>query len=302
MSRPNFFIVGAPKCGTTSLYAYLREHPQVFMCEPKEPEHFSGDLDWRGHMRAERVSDLDDYLALFSEADDAVAVGEASTWSLFSRAAAERIYAFDPDANVIIMLREPVSMMYSLHGQYLKDGNESIEDFEHALAAEPDRRAGRRIPASSHLPVGLQYTAVASYQEQVRRYLERFGRDRVLIIRFDRFSRDTPREYRRVLAFLGLDLNYYPDFHVKNVASLNRNIRVKRFFKRHRVLAAAMARVLPITVRRRIGDLIQPWASQVRRHPLDPALAARLRREFQREVRELGNLIDEDLRDWINGD
>lgn len=138
MTRPNFFIVGAPKCGTTSLYEYLRSHPQVFMPEKKEPEHFSDDLDWRNVMLRHRVADRDDYLSLFDPAPaHAAAVGEASTWYLFSEAAAGAIHDFNPEARIIIMLRDPVKMMYSLHGQFLKDCNEVIEDFAQAIAAEP---------------------------------------------------------------------------------------------------------------------------------------------------------------------
>ena len=123
MTRPNFFIPGAPKSGTTSMYHYLRQHPQIYMSRVKEPQFFSTDLEMA---EGRRICDLDAYLSLFQNAQDAKRIGEASVWNLFSRDAAQNIKAFDPEAKIIVMLRHPADLIYSLHGQFIYSMNEDI--------------------------------------------------------------------------------------------------------------------------------------------------------------------------------
>src|SRR5882757_7658017 len=141
MPKPDFFIVGAPKCGTTALYRCLEAHPEIFVPERKELHHFGTDLYSPTYVRQ-----LDEYLSLFAAAGDAKRVGEASVWYLFSKRAATEINAFNPQASVIIMLRNPVEMLHSLHSQHLYNGTEEISDFATALNAEGDRKMGRCLP------------------------------------------------------------------------------------------------------------------------------------------------------------
>src|SRR5438093_448879 len=139
--RPDFFIVGAPKCGTTAMYAYLRQHPQIFMPFHKEPLFFGSDLTTRyGRMS------LEEYLALFADASRGQRIGEASAWYLYSATAAAEIKAFAPDAQIVVMLRDPVEVMRAQHSQLLFNMQETLTSFAEALAAEADRRAGRRLP------------------------------------------------------------------------------------------------------------------------------------------------------------
>src|SRR5262245_23105956 len=116
--RPNFFIAGAPRCGTTSLWAYLRQHPDIFMCA-KEPHAFGRDLDSNGTGRFEEFRELDRYLRLFEKAGAAKRVGDASPFYLYSRSAPAEIKSFDPEAKIIIVLRNPVDMVYSVYQKQL---------------------------------------------------------------------------------------------------------------------------------------------------------------------------------------
>ncbi|MBA2556652.1 MAG: hypothetical protein H0V12_04785, partial [Chloroflexi bacterium] len=145
--RPDFFIPGAPKSGTSSMYEYLRQHPEIYLPSLKEPRHFCPDQD-SGSDRDGLffVRDRDEYLALYAGVRGEKRIGDASVQYLYSRVAAERIREFNPDARFIVMLRNPVHMAYSLHGQRLAGGGEDIEDFGEALEAEADRREGRRLP------------------------------------------------------------------------------------------------------------------------------------------------------------
>ena len=174
MNKPNFFIVGAAKAGTTSMHEYLCAHPDIFMPSGadlrltrnalKEPYFFGSDLDIAEYWS---IRDREQYLSLFVDAGNAKRIGEASVWYLPSTEAASEIKQFNPNAKIIIMLRNPVDMVYSLHGQFLRSGNEDIVDFEEALNVQEDRRNGRRIPTSAHFPGGLQYTSIATFSPQV---------------------------------------------------------------------------------------------------------------------------------------
>src|SRR6188472_2624317 len=155
--RPDFFIVGAFKSGTTALYDYLGQHPQVFMPFHKEPLFFGDDLTRRyGRMTREQ------YLSLFADAGNGQRVGEASAWYLYSRCAADEIRGFAPEAQIIVMLRNPVDVMHAQHSQLLFNAAEDITDFAEALAAEPERRRGERLPPG---PIRLE---TLYYRESVR--------------------------------------------------------------------------------------------------------------------------------------
>lgn len=139
MKKPDFFIVGAAKCGTTAMYEYLKEHPEIFMPEDaKEPNYFGSDMNYKSSRLTE-----EQYLSLFSDAKNEKRIGEASVWYLYSKLAASEIKEFCPSARIIIMLRNPVDMLYSLHSELFYGADEDIEDFKTALNAEEVRKKER---------------------------------------------------------------------------------------------------------------------------------------------------------------
>ncbi len=146
MRKPNLFIVGAPKSGTTSLFHALAQHGAVFACKKKEPLFFGSDFS------KNRCYTEEEYLDLFAAAKEETYLLEATTWYLFSERAAREIFEFNPESKIIIMLRNPVDLLYSLYYQRLFNGDEDLLTFEAALAAEPFRRMGYRIPSKSKIP------------------------------------------------------------------------------------------------------------------------------------------------------
>ena len=127
-SKPNFFIVGAPKCGTTALYEYLRPHPHIFMSKVKEPHFFANDLGTYPFIKT-----LEEYTRLFTDSNEQhVRVGEASVYYLRSATAIANIHQFNPHAKIIAMFRNPVEMVHALHSQLLYVSEESESDFETA--------------------------------------------------------------------------------------------------------------------------------------------------------------------------
>lgn len=291
-TRPNFFIVGAPKCGTTAMNDFLAQHPEIFIPEIKEVHFFGRDLQFsKGALRDPRA-----YEALFAGAAQPRR-GEASVWYLFSKTAAEEIHAYNPDAKIIVMLRHPADMLYSQHSQFLYNGNEDIQSFRDALAAEPERKRGERIPASAHLPEGLLYSETVRYAEQLERYLARFGRDRVHVILYDDFRADLPGTYRKTLQFLGVRDDFAPEFGVVNPNKRARSRRLRAFVQAPPESVKRLSRLLfPRSVRQRVMKGLE--GANIRyeaRPPLDPALRAELAERFEPEVAALEQLLGREL-------
>ena len=127
MLKPNLFIIGAPKCGTTSIYSFLKQHPEIYMPDFKEPHYFGSDLNKK---KGVYIDTEEEYLSLFIESKNEIFIGEASTYYLYSNLAPMEIFKFNPDSKIIIALRNPIDLIYSLHSQYFFSGNENVLDFE----------------------------------------------------------------------------------------------------------------------------------------------------------------------------
>ena len=295
MKKPVFFIVGAPKCGTTALFSYLGAHPGIFMPERKELHYFGSDLQSRMFMRDEKT-----YLSLFQNAQDGQVPGEASVWYLYSRSAAKEIKTWCAEAKIIIMLRNPVDVLYSQHSQFLFNGNENIEDFEAAINAELDRKNGLRIPRSVHFVESLFYKDTVRFAEQVERYLKEFGRERVHIILYDDFKQDTEKEVRKTLRFLGVAEDIPLRFRMVNP---NKKIRSRLLWKMMYEPAPVLLRlwrtIVPVSMRNRIKDTTKRLNSRYQpRSPLEPAVRRRLLDDMASEIEQLGKVIGKDLSHW----
>jgi hypothetical protein len=293
MPRPDFFIVGAPRCGTTAMYEYLRRHPQVFMPDHKEPQFFGSDLT---HLH-DPLSETD-YLRLFAPARPGQRVGEATTWYLYSRTAAQEIHDWDPGAQIIVMLRNPVDMMHSLY-QELTYYRGELLDFASALAVEADRQQGREL-GDIRRPEAHFYRAAASFADQVERYLIQFGPEQVKVVIFDDFVTDPAGTYADVLRFLGLDDSFKPSFERVNESKRPVSPHLQAFVVRP---PKPIARLIPFLRRyplaHRLRRTLLGMNSQpVARPALPPDVRARLTAEFTPEVRRLGELIGRDLEGW----
>jgi len=297
---PGIFIVGAAKSGTTAMSDYLGAHPDIFMAR-KEMHVFGSDLQFAPHFYRRNLTE---YAKEFRDATNQRLSGEASVWYLLSRNAATEIHQFNPDARILIMLREPVEMMYSLYHQFLYDGNEHLATFEDALAAEEGRRAGKLVSRQAYLPQGLLYREAARYSDQVRRYFEIFGRERVHVILYDDFAADTAGTYRRALEFLEVAPDFQPDFKIVNGNKGVRSPALRAFLRNPRIWSAALAirRVAPefvFTTMQQVEARLRKFnTSPEKRAPLSTALHAQLKRAFAPEVERLSELLGRDLTPW----
>ena len=296
MRKPDFFIVGAPKCGTSAMYTYLKQHPEIFMPKVKEPRFFGTDPD--DHSRTVRT--LEEYLSLFTGVKDEKRVGEASAAYFYSERSAQEIKAFDPSARIMIMLRNPVDMMYSWHNQQLYERNEDLVDFEKALDAEERRHNGLCLPDRVKRVEVLFYRDIARYTRHTQRYLDAFRAENVHIIIYDDFKADTVTTYRKALHFLDVSPGFQPAFQIVNASMRVRSPALQDFLVHPPWVARRLVNaVLPRPVLQWLFSRFR-WLNtkQERRAPMERGLRRRLQAECAGEVRQLGEMLGRDLSHW----
>lgn len=317
MLKPNLFIAGAPKCGTSSMYYYLGAHPDVFMSERKEPRFFGADLELREGFC---IRDELEYLELFRGGEGKRYRGEASVFYLYSQSAASEIRSYDPNAKIILQLRDPIDMIVSWHHHSVATGNEDLRDLAVAIDAEADRREGRRLPRDVWYPAGLQYTALVDYAPHVERFFDAFGRDRVHVLLFDDLAADAASSYRAVLEYLEVDTAFQPDFERKNPAAPLWLRPLHRVWIRNRRLREWTSRWIGPSQRREAlyrlqklsldspkladsvdsADSTEATGSRVRAAALDPERRRQLQAQLAPCIDRLAELLARDLSHWAS--
>jgi hypothetical protein len=275
---------------------YLGQHPEVFVVRG-EPHFFGSDIDYNP-----RRLTRSQYLKICGLSAGKPVVGERSTWYLYSERAAEEIHSFNPEARIIAMLRNPVEMVHSLHRHHFQRGRrDDLEHLADALTAEPDRRRGRRIPPNARFTSSLFYTEIPRYSEQLQRYFDRFGRERVHVILFDDLKRDPAATFRDTLRFLGVDHSFKTDFAVHNVGGPTPDHLLYRLWKattlRYRIRSAVPSRLYDAIRKRRRRQLSQR-ADRRPRPRLDRDSLRLLERQFAGEIERLEALLGRDLSAW----
>jgi len=225
---PNFFIIGAPKCGTTSLYYYLKKHPNIFLSYYKEPYFFATDFPDKARL----FSKKDKYLKeCFKGAKNYKIIGEASACYLYSKKAVPNILKLNPEAKFIAMIRNPVDMARSLYFQ-LKNSlkfRENAKSFKKAWDLQGERRKGKKIPKHCKAPQLLQYGKVCKLGEQIKRLLKTVpNENQVKIIRLEQIKKEPEKVYRQILDFLDLEYDGRTKFPVHNKSNKVRSILIKR--------------------------------------------------------------------------
>jgi hypothetical protein len=297
MKIVDFFIVGAPKGGTTAMYTYLKSHPGVFFPERKEPHFFGSDLEFHDHSRIS----FDEYAGLFSDAKVGQKLGDASVFYLLSKTAAQEVKAYNANAKIVIMLRNPVDVMHSFHSQRLFNGTEDVESFAEAIAAETERRSGKRLPPRIGLRQGLYYRDVVNFGDQVERYFDAFGRDAVHIILYDDFVADLMGCYKRLCAFLEIDTNRQPVFEAVNSNKVIRFPWLRDMMKDNpKALSFAWRILLPTAgLRKAARDTAKRMNMVTKpRTPIAPDVRSQLVSELSPSVAKLEQLLDRDLHHW----
>jgi hypothetical protein len=304
---PEFFVVGHQKCGTTALYLMLKSHPQIFMPAVKEPRFFASDQrsKYARQPPGGRPRTLDGYLSLFTAARPEQRAGEASPQYLRSTVAAGAIAAVQPDARIIAILREPASFLRSFHMQMVSSKVETQRSLRKALALEPHRRQGQRVPRNCHHPEALLYSEHVRYVAQLQRFDTVFPRENMLVLVYDDFRSDNEATVRRVLRFLDVDetapietVDTEPLNAVRAAPLFNLAAAARRARKNPAAAgpaARAMNALIPGFMR---SEAFRArWRSAVYSAPPPPdeALMRELRRRFKPEVVALSEYLDRDL-------
>lgn len=294
-TRPNFFIVGAPKCGTTALHSALSAHPEAFLSPNKEPHFFARDLKVGSGWC---VRDEASYLGLFSGRTSERLIGEASPWYLFSKTAAQEIHDFQPEAKILILLRDPVDLIHSVHLQHLNTANEDLIDLRAALDAETDRSNGERIPEHAPFPDCLAYRSIGKLSEQVARYLDIFGAERVKVLLLDDLRADEDAYLRDVCRFLEIDEEVQLSFGRRNPSrDLTKvDLLLKRLHYKTRLIPNLQRRV-PTAVKAIYRGAVRLLPT-ARATGISDELRAELADELREDVAELSQLIARDLSAW----
>jgi hypothetical protein len=294
MLAPDFFIVGAPRCGTTALNNFLRRHPEIFIPPVKEMHFFGADLKSPSPYHRNREK----YLAQFDPAGGQKRAGEASVWYLYSREAPAEIKEFNPDSRVIIMLRNPVDMVFSLHAKLLLIGDENILDFKKAMAAEEERKRPFMQPDGTCPVASVFYRETVKFARHVRRWQEVLARDRVHIIIYDDLAKDPGLVARQVLRFLEVDERLAPEFETVNENRRPRSLRLHRFLQKPPPLLWKARRLL-LPAGWHPGQTVMKMNAPVEpRSAMDPAFKRELQKEFLPEVESISALMGRDLTHW----
>lgn len=287
--RPNVFVVGDAKCGTTTLYRMLKLAGGIGTSRTRKELHYfsapellqkvAGPGDSR--IPEDIVTDEAAYLAEYAHLPPGLAaIADVSPSYLQEPAAAERIAAFAPDARIVILLREPAAKIMSQYTHLWGEGRETLP-FEEAFELSESRRA-------AGWSTMFDYEAGGRYADAVARYLARFGRERVMVLLLEELAGEDPAPRERLGAFLGMRFQEGPPPRMN--ASGKVKSPVMAAILGNKALRDTVKRGLPLGARTRIGQLLRV-AVPVEKPTLAPATAAALRRRYAPDVSRLEALL-----------
>lgn len=311
---PNFFIVGAPKAGTTSLYHYLDQHPDVYMSPVKEPNYFAEEIrlgnisaQWQGWAQREEdslqlylhgpmqekrfggiVSRWPDYLKLFEKVTDEKAIGEASVCYLWSKTAARNIASNTPNAKIVMILRNPVDRAFSQYKQAVVSGLIG-KSFREQVRESLNNKFDQFELLNPFLEFGLYY-------EQVKRYTERFPSENVRIYLYEEYRAAPTRITTDIFRLLTVDPQFFPDVSEKHLETFLPRFKWLSFMLKKWGVWPRLKNIVPADLVPVVKKVI--CRSKQRAEP-DPVDRVRLTNYYREDISRLSDLIKRDLRPWL---
>ena len=299
MRMPEFLTVGAMKSGTTALYQYLKQHPQIYMGPVRETRFFcleNSTPDFKGPGDARTihkyvVTNIEDYQNIFSKARPDQIVGERCNVYLCDPTAAERIYAHIPQVKIIVLLRNPVERAYSNYLNTVRNGREKAQTFSKALSLEEDR-------TSRNWDYFWRYQQTGFYYEQLKRYYERFSPQQIRIYLYKDWKENNLAILKDIFSFIGVDESFVPKPVSGNVSYWPKSHFVNRFLQQpswqRSILKTCMGR-----------KRFKRWAKEKAQHnfisppPLCPKIRSELTAAYREDIIALQGLISRDLSHWL---
>ncbi len=300
MTLPNFLVIGAAKSGTTALYRYLRQHPEIFMSDRKEPHHFSyteitkntnGPSDY---IRS-AITDFEEYEHLFDKVNHEKAIGEASPTYIYVPGTAERIFKKVPNTRLVAILRNPADRAYSAYMHLIRDARETVTDFGEALALEEERIKNNWGPI-------YHYTNAGFYYEQLTRFYKVFPADKIKVFIYDDFVSKPFLVMQELFKFLEVDYSFIPDTSSKpNVSGKPRNKSWQKImdtlFAKPNPIRSISRKIFSETLRWRVTSYLRNM--NLERESISDLHRAALNKVFREDILKLQELLNRDLSNWL---
>jgi hypothetical protein len=299
MTLPNFLIIGAAKSGTTALYAYLRQHPEIFMSTPKELRYFSYYGPFPKELSGEHihpgVKTLNEYEKYFEGVRGEKIIGEASPMYLYRPGTAEKIKNLIPDVKMLAILRNPIDRAYSSYMHAIRDWKEPLKSFKLALEKEQDR-------IDQGWDILWHYKNAGLYAEQLARYYEVFDRDKIKVVLHDDLVSSSETLIEDIFKFLEVDKNFKPDTRSRpNVSGLPKNTHfhsfMEKLFMQDNPIKNVSRVLFPKSIRSGFMEKIRRM--NLEKRPMPKEIREELVSFYQPDIMNLSKLIQRDVSTWL---
>ena len=301
MTLPNFLFIGTGKAGSTSLYYYLKQHPEVYMSPIKETNFFSyeggrpdfcGPGDRKSDAHHNTIISIEDYIKNFQGANGEKAIGEVSPSYLYIPQAPSRIKKYIPEAKLIVILRNPIDRAYSNFSGLTKVGREPNADFLQAVKEEDLRIAENWAPTWHYINNGFYYV-------QLKRYFDLFDRERFKIYLFEDWISNTIEVLQDIFTFIGVDNSFVPDISKKhNVSGKPKNKLLHKYLTQPNPLKTSFKKVIPDALSQKLGGGLRSYNLQ-EIPKLNSDVRYQLIQIYREDILKLQNLIDRNLLNWL---
>lgn len=310
--KPNFFVIGVVKGGTTSLYHYLDQHPEIYLPPIKETNHFAAvdikeenflkeyaqdvriNLDayiksgMKEQVHIAHVNSSDHYKALFSKVSNEKAIGEISNSYMICPSSAWEIYKYNPNAKILVVLRNPIRRAWSQYLMNLRESKSSEADFIEEI--KTDHQANPKGWGVNH-----QYLELGMYAQQLKPYINLFGRDYVLPVFYEEYRNNPDEVLEKITAFLEVDSNFTFDFSTEsNKASMPRSKVVNKLL----VSSGLVKAVKDLTPKKLRSGFAKILYSDKNMPTIQASQVDWLRSYYEKEVKDLSELIGQDATEF----
>ncbi len=299
MTLPNFLVIGAPKAGTTSLYYYLKQHPQIFMPR-KEPDFFALEgekLEYPGPDETFKIqkqtTHIDSYRHLFNSVTNEIAIGEVSPIYLYTEKAPLRIKHYIPETKLIAILRDPVERAFSHYLYWASQGWESETDFDFARAIKEEPS---RIQNGWH--ANWHYVNIGFYYQQLQRYFNLFKHERIKIYLYEDLLNDEQTVLRDIFEFLEVNIDFMPNLSkTHNKTKVPKSRTLNFFLNRPNLIKSMIKPLIPVNLRKSWGDRVKQ--SNLGKPNLSADIRKQLIQVYREDILQLQALIGRDLAKWL---